>query len=178
MRYILILLVSVYFISCDEQEIEHIYPDGVDKPITIIESSGCGNIFVYQFIDSLRAIKVSINAKQFNLTKKCQTFSLADLNPHILVQLEVAEDSPDSICFNFCNDVVHPNQGFNRIIKATSGQLLISVSNDNPVNELSYNPYNVTIRIKDLHLLDLENNQEIYFDNVVFGNVLVGLLPG
>ncbi|MFZ1519568.1 MAG: hypothetical protein WAU11_12365, partial [Ignavibacteriaceae bacterium] len=63
-------------------------------------------------------------------------------------------------------------------IKATSGQLLVSVSEDNPVDELNYNSYYVTIKIKDLRLLDLENNQEILFDDIVFWNVFVGLLPG
>lgn len=178
MKYILILFISVFFISCDEQENDYSYPDGIAKPDIIIESSGCGNIFVYQFIDSLKAFTVSINAKQFSLSKKCQTFSLSDSNPNIQVQLEVAGDSPDSIYFNYCNDVAFPNQGVIKKIKATSGKLLISVSEDNPVDEVNYNSYYVTIKIKDLRLLDLENNQEILFDDIVFWNVLVGWLPG
>jgi len=178
MKYILILFISIFFFSCDEQENDFNYPDGIEKPNTIIESSGCGNIFVYQFIDSTKAFTVSINAKQFNLTKKCQTFNLSDFNPNILVQLELVGDSPDSIYFNFCNDIAFPNLGITRKIKATSGQLLISVSEDNPVDELNYNSYYVTIKIKDLRLLDLENNQEILFDDIVFWNVYVGWLPG
>jgi hypothetical protein len=178
MKYILILLISVFFFSCDEQEKDFNYPDGIEKPNTIIESSGCGNIFVYQFIDSLKAFTVSINAKQLNLTKKCQTFDLSDSKPNILVQLEVAGNSPDSVYFNFCTDVALLNQGVTKKIKATSGQLLVSVSEDNPVDELNYNSYYVTIKIKDLRLLDLENNQEILFDDIVFWNVFVGLLPG
>jgi hypothetical protein len=158
MKYILFLFISVFFISCDEQENDFNYPDGIEKPNTIVESAGCGNIFVYQFIDSLKAFTVSIDAKQFNLTKKCQTFDLSDLNPNILVHLELAGNSPDSIYFNFCNDMVYPNQGMTSKIKATSGKLLITVSEDNPVDELNYNSYYVTIQIKDLRLLDLENN--------------------
>jgi len=179
MKYILVLFISVLFISCNELENTHSYnyPDGIDKPNKIIESSGCGNIFVYQFIDSLRAFTISINAKQFTLTQKCQTFNLSDANPNILVQLEVAGDSPDSIYFDFCNDVAYPNHGITKKSKATSGQLLISVSEDNPVNELNHSYY-VTIKIKDLRLLNPENDQEIYFGDIVFWNVQVGWLPG
>ena len=56
--------------------------------------------------------------------------------------------------------------------------MYISVSEDNPVDGLNYNSYYVTIKIKDLHLLDVENNQEILFDEIVFWNVYVGWLPG
>lgn len=178
MKYVLIFIVSFYFVSCSEQEIEHTYPDGVEKPLSITESSGCGNIFVYQFIDSFRVITVSINAKQLNLTKKCQTFNLSDLNPNILVQLSTAGNSPDSVYFNFCNDILYPNQGFTRKLNAISGQLLVSVSKDNPVNGSSNNPYYVTIRIKDLHFADIENNKEISLDDIVFWNLLVGYLAG
>ena len=70
MKYFLILIFAMIFISCEESEIVYQYPDGISKPDSIVESRGCGNIFVYQFLDSLKALTVWINSNEYSLTKK------------------------------------------------------------------------------------------------------------
>ena len=178
-KYFLILIFATIFISCDESEIIYEYPDGISKPVNLIESHGCGNIFVYQFLDSLKALTVWINANEFNLTKKRQDIDLNASNPNLSVLLEIAGDDPDSVYFNFCNDVAYPNKGVTTKYKATSGKLSFSVSEDNPLKEPIWQTfYYVTIRIEDLHLLNQETNDEIIINEIVFWNVGVGWMPG
>ena len=167
------------FISCEDSEIVYEYPDGISKPDTVIQSHGCGNIFVYQFLDSLEALTVYIDASHFSLTKKHQDINLNNQNPFLSVILEVAGNDQDSVYFNFCNDYSLPNQGVTKKYIATSGKLSFSVSEDNPIKEPAWQTlYYVTIRIDDLHLLNKENNDEIMINEAVFWNVRVGWLPG
>jgi len=167
------------FISCEESEIVYDYPDGISKPDKVIESDGCGNIFVYQFLDSLKALTVWINSNEYSLTKKRQDIDINGTNPNISVVLEVSPNHPDSIYFNFCNDVAYPNSGTTIKYKATSGKLSYSVSEDNPIKEPIWKTfYYVTVRIIDLHLLNQETNDEIVVDEILFWNVGVGWLPG
>ena len=104
---------------------------------------------------------------------------MQDSDSNVSVVLEVAGNDPDSIYFNFCNDVAYPNRGVTKKYKAISGKLSFSVSEDNPIKEPAWQTlYYVTIRIDDLHLLNQENNNEIIINETVFWNVRVGWLPG
>jgi hypothetical protein len=179
MKYFLILIIAMTFISCEESEIVYDYPDGISKPENIIESRGCGNIFVYQFLDSLKALTVWINAEKYNLTKKRQDININLSNPDISVVLEISGGYPDSIYFNYCNDYGYPNEGVTTKYKATSGKLSFSVSEDNPIKEPTLEThYYVTIRIENLHLYNQEINDEIIIAEAVFWNVAVGWLIG
>lgn len=179
MRYFLILVFAVIFISCEESETVYNYPDGISKPDNIVESSGCGNIFVYQFLDSLKALTVWINSNEYNLTKKRQDIDIDISNPNISVVLEISPNHPDSIYFNFCNDIVYPNSGTTMKYKAISGKLFLSVSEDNPIKEPIWQTfYYVTVRIESVYLINQETNEEIIIDEAVFWNVGVGWLAG
>lgn len=174
-KLILILFTALSFLSCDEQEVVT-YPDCIFRPDSVVQSSGCGNLFVYQFIDSTKALTVSLNANDLTLTKRCRTFNLSNADSNIVVQLEIAGNSNDSVYFDYCSDVIPPNLGVTKKLKATSGILYISASEDNP--EINSQPYRVTIKLKDLRLLDSENNQEFFFNEIVFWDVFVALFPG
>ncbi|WP_304132138.1 hypothetical protein [Ignavibacterium album] len=175
MKHLLILFVASLLLSCDEQEVVN-YPDCINRPDSIVQSLGCGNLFLYQFIDSSKVITVSLDANRLGLTKKCRAFNLSNVDPAIIVQLEIAGSSSDSVYFNFCNDVMPPNFGVTKKLKATSGQLFVSSSEDSPfaINQ----SYRVSIKLKDLRLYDSDNNQEIFFNEIIFWDVLVGFLPG
>lgn len=183
MKHILILIFAVIFISCSDSENEpgmvHEYPDGILKPTVVKESNGCGNIFVYQYLDSSRALTVYIDGKKINLTKKRQEFNLAFFNPDVLVVLEIAGSDPDSVYFNFCNDIAYPNMGVTTKYKAVSGKLSFSVSEDNPIKEPIWKTfYYVTAMLEDVHLVNESKNDEIVIDEIVFWNVGVGWLAG
>lgn len=179
MKYFFIMFFAITFVSCEESEIVYDYPDGISKPDNIVESSGCGNIFVYQFLDSLKALTVRVNSNEYSLTKKRQDIDINVSNPNISVVLEVSPNHPDSVYFNFCNDVAYPNSGTTIKYKAISGKLSFSVSEDNPIKEPIWETfYYVTIRIENLHLLNQETNDEIIIDEVVYWNVGVGWMPG
>jgi hypothetical protein len=179
MKYFLVILLAITFISCQEEEIVYDYPDGISKPDNIIESKGCGNIFVYQFLDSLRALTVWINSSEYNLTKKRQDIDLDISNQNVSVVLEISPDHPDSIYFNFCNDIAYINEGTTIKYKAASGRLSFSVSEDNPLKEPAWKIfYYVTIRIENLHLVNPETNDEIIIEEAVFWNVAAGWMIG
>ena len=120
-----------------------------------------------------------MTAKQFHLTKKRQDIDLSDLNPNVSVVLEIAGNDPDSIYFNYCNDVGFHNMGTTTKYKAIKGKLSFSVSEDNPIKDPIWKTnYCVTIRIENLHLLNEAANDEITIDEAVFWNVRVGWLAG
>ncbi len=70
MKYLSILIFVVLFMSCENYLEVYEYPDGISKPDKVIESRGCGNIFVYQFLDSLKALTVYINRNYFEINPK------------------------------------------------------------------------------------------------------------
>lgn len=179
MKHFLIFIFAIIFISCEESEKVYDYPDGISKSDNIVESSGCGNIFVYQFLDSLKALTVWINSNENSLTKKRQDIDIDISNPNISVVLEISPNHPDSIYFNFCNDIAYTNSGTTIKYKAISGKLSYSVSEDNPIKEPIWQTfYYVTVRIENLHLINQETNEEIIIDEVIFWNVGVGWLAG
>lgn len=179
MKYFLALIFAVIFVSCEETETVYNYPDGIAKPDKVIQSRGCGNIFVYQFIDSLKALTVRINPNEVSLTKKRQDIDINISHQGVSVVLEVSPNHPDSVYYNFCNDIAHQNHGTTIKYKATSGKLSFSVSEDNPIKAASWaSMYFVTIRIENLHLYNEESHDEIILDEIVFWNVHVGWLPG
>ena len=179
MKQLLILMIALVFISCEESEITYKYPDGISAPNKIVASAGCGNIFVYQFLDSLKALTVRIDGQKLALTQKRQTIELNGSNPNVSVVLEISGNNPDSVYFNYCNDVAFINMGTTTKYNATSGALSFSVSEDNPIKDPSkQNLYFVTIKIQNLHLENQETNDEIIIDEVVFWDVQVGWLPG
>ena len=179
MRYLSILIFTFIFISCENYLEVHEYPDGISNSSNVIKSYGCGNIFVYQFLDEFKALTVRIDAKHIELTQKQQDFDLSDSNPYISVVLEIAGDDPDSVYFNYCNDVAPLNMGTTTKYKAVSGTLSLSVSEDNPIKEPIWeSSYYVTISIENLHLINQSTNDEIKIDKAVFWNVHVGWLPG
>ena len=167
------------FLSCSEQETVFDYPDCISGSGDLAESYGCGNIFVYQFLESTSALTVSINSDIIDLTEECQTFTLGFDNPDISVKLEIAGENPDSIYFNYCNDVVLTNLGTTCIYVATSGKLTFSLSEDNPIKKPIWdNYYFITIKITDLNILDSNSGDYIVFEEIIFWNVGVGWLPG
>ena len=179
MKYFVISIFVIVFVSCEGSEIVYEYPDGISKPENLVESHGCGNIFVYQFLDSSRVLSAWINANEFVLTKKRQDIDLNSSTPNLSVVLEITGNNPDSIYFNFCNDVALPNMGTTTKYKAVSGRLSFSVSEDNPIKDpIWQTSYYVTIRIKNLHLLNQETSDEIIINEIVFWNVGVGWMPG
>lgn len=179
MKNFLILMIALVFISCEESEIIYNYPDGISAPNNIVASAGCGNIFVYQFLDSLKALTVRIDGQKLALTQKRQTIELNGSNPNVSVVLEISGNNPDSVYFNYCNDVAFVNMGTTIKYYSTSGTLYFSVSEDNPIKETSlHNLYFVTIKIQNLHLKNQKTNDEIIIDEVVFWDVQVGWLPG
>ncbi|MGB5895898.1 MAG: hypothetical protein WBG58_17105 [Ignavibacteriaceae bacterium] len=179
MKKLLILIIAFIFISCEDSETIYKYPDGISAPNKIIASAGCGNIFIYQFLDSLKALTVTMDGEKLSLTQKRQAIELDVSNPNISVVLEISGNDPDSIYFNYCNDVAFINMDTTTKYNATSGTLYFSVSEDNPIKDPSrQNLYFVTIKIQNLHLMNQENNDEIIIDEVVFWDVQVGWLPG
>jgi len=179
MKYFPIYIFAMILNCCEKSEIIYEYPDGISQPDIIKESHGCGNIFVYQYIDSLKVLTVWINADEYNLTEKCQYIDLSGSSPSVSVMLQISPNNPDSIYFNFCNDVVYPNEGETIKYKAISGKLYFSVSEDNPIKDPIWQTfYNVTIRIENLCLYYQANDDEFVIKEIVFWDVGVGWLPG
>jgi hypothetical protein len=173
------LVLLVFLISCSTNEVEIHYPDCIDQPSELKDSRGCGNVFVYQFLDSTTALVLSIDKSKVNLTKECQTINLENQQDQITVRLEEAGTSLDSIYFNYCNDVAYINQGELKIYNGTKGIITFSVSEDNPIKDPIWESnYNITIEIIDLHLYDQTGNLKLIIDKIVYWNVGVGWMPG
>lgn len=173
----LVFIVLVMFISACEDKTTN--PVCVLEPDNSAKSYGCGNIFIYQYLDNAKVLTIKIDAQNVSLTKKPQAINLDNNNPYIDVVLEVAGNDPDSIYFNFCNDILIRNKGTTLKYKAISGELTFSVSEDNPIKEPVWESlYYVSVNIKNLHLYNEAKKKEILINEIVFSNVRVGWLPG
>lgn len=178
MKFI-IVLICISIMSCSTNNDEAQYPDCIEQPSELKVSKGCGNVFVYQFLDSTKALVLTIDISTINLTEECQTINLENQQDQITVRLEEAGTSPDSIYFNYCNDVAYINQGKLKKYNATKGIVTFSVSYDNPIKDPIWESnYNITIEIQDLYIYDDANNLKMTIDRIVFWDVNVGWLPG
>jgi hypothetical protein len=176
MKKLLSLFLIIFISACEDKSTNPVY---LLKTNETAESYGCGNIFVYQYLDDSKVLTVKIDGKNISLKKEPQTIILDNSNPYVNVILEIAGNDPDSIYFNFCNDVLMLNQGTTLKYKAISGELTFSVSEDNPIKDPVWESlYYVTVNIKKLHLYNETKGNEIVINEIVFSNVRVGWLPG
>ena len=175
MRKLLFIGLITFLIAC-EDDLTNNY---VLEPNKSAESFGCGNVFIYQYLEDSKVLTVGIVGNNSNLKKEAQTIDLSDSNSTVTVVLEIAGNDPDSIYFNFCNDVGFENMGTTIKYKATSGKLTYSVSEDNPIKDPVWkSSYSITVKIENLHLYNQSKNKNIIIDEIVFSNVRVGWLPG
>jgi len=169
----------LWLVSCSPTEVEFEYPDRINQPSEVIASEGCGNVYLYQFLDGKNALVVRIDGTNSNLTKERQSVDLEEGNSIVSVTLEVAGNSPDSIYFNYCNDVAFINQGRLDIYMGAKGRVNYSVSEDNPIKDPIWESnYKITVEILDLHLYDNTGNLKMVIDKIVFWDVAVGWMPG
>jgi len=170
---IIIVASLMFFISCSTNENESQYPDGIKQPSEVIESYGCGNVFVYQFLDDTTALVLSIDVSKVKLNQESQTINIENQQAKVSVRLEIAGSSADSIYFNYCNDIIFVNPGKIRTYNAKKGTITFSVSEDNPTTN-----YEITIEVLDLHMYDKFDNLKMIIDKSVFWDVGVGWFPG
>lgn len=169
----------VILVSCSPTEVEFEYPDCINQPLEVINSDGCGNVFLYQFIDSTKSLVVSIDASKINFSKECQSVNLENGNDDVSVRLEIVGTSPDSIYFNYCNDIAFINQGNLEIYTGAKGIVSFTASEDNPIKDPIWESnYRITVEIQDLHLYDKSGILKLVIDKIVFWDVNVGWMPG
>ncbi len=170
------LIVLLFILSCTDST-SHSEPICIAEPEVIAESNGCGNAFVYQPIDSIRTLTVSISSDSVEFTGQCQTYRLESAPPGILVNLDVRDDGQDMIVTSYCEDVVNVQSG--SVYNAVSGELSFFTTEIQPVE---YSPgefdYNITVEIRDLRLVNETTGNEFFINHIVFWDVWVGWLPG
>jgi len=179
MKRIFTIALVIGFIGCSLNDWPPEYPDCIPEPDNPRESSGCGDVMVYQSLDPARALVVEFDVSKVLLTEICQTVDLATQAEGISARLELSRGAPDSVYFNYCNDFGVQNFGRPIVYHAAAGRLTYSASENDPVNTLpDDDAYRITIRIEDLRLVNPQSGDEIAIPQVVFWDVLVGWHPG
>ncbi len=173
------MLLSLLIGCSTEPEPGPQYPDGIEQPTQLVDSKGCGSVFVYQFIDSTTSIVLIIDASKIQFTQKRQTIELQNDNDEIIVRMEKAGNSPDSVYLNYCTDAIPINAGKPIRYVARSGRVTFSTSENNPIQTPAYRSnYRITIEALDIHIYDEKNNIVKVIEKIVFWDVRVGWLPG
>lgn len=147
LNYFGILLAGVFFLvvleGCDEDsggdddpidihpvDSTKYYPGCVEAPADTLGQTGCYDMFMVKYLDSIptQAISITIDTSLIDIGVLCEQFTLPQEG--ILVELLTKKDAPDSIYFYFC-------KGINNVLVAEpysdpliSGMLTIGASSN------------------------------------------------
>ena len=165
----LVLLVGLF--SCGE-EVGCCLPPPVEA-FENVPAQGCASFYVYKEDETaLLHLAVQGNREALELDDKNKTFDLTEG----LVKVELLKFN-DEIGNYACDDVANDQGEIADTWIATEGFAFIKIEEDSiTVSEWELT-YKITVVLKDV-VLENSDKDETRFDRVVFGNVLVGWLPG
>jgi len=140
-------------------------------------ASGCGDIFVYK---SNRArseyIKVSIDAKAFDLSTEPTMLDLAAHTGAIEAWIDVYADSVERLGENpYCNDV-GPTAEPRSVWQAVSGTVTVTVSAGAQTEPRTGEPYQVNVLIEDV--VFALGEEIVHLSSLMFNDVQVGWCSG
>ncbi|MEP4531957.1 MAG: hypothetical protein ABJ004_02650 [Cyclobacteriaceae bacterium] len=129
---------------------------------------GCNNMFFGRvldenFRDATKIVTVTIDPSIITVTKFCQEFELPIEG--IDIKYQVSRMHPDSVYFNFCNDVIYENEGQPLSYSAKSGYISVVSSIDTVITEPM--EYYISARLSNLLFFLNEQKDTIISDVII-----------
>jgi hypothetical protein len=171
---IIILLIQLVACGRDKEEIK-LKPE-IDDTTALVGSGisncidslnitpfagGCLNIFLYSYLSDSVFLTLKINPEIVDITDTCLVYNFP--KDGLEVALEAKGSDPDSVYFNYCNDVIM-DLGTTTIYQATSGTMRI-VSDRAHISDTSRS-FRLSVILKDIEFIQLDTiiNQIKYYN--------------
>jgi len=177
--FITTVLLAITF-SCKEENNNNITISVDSSEIFESTSNGCSNFKVYKSNKSnSKVIVVEVNSDKLEIVTSTQIFDIAKHNENINIFLDYYPDNETETkqpWYPYCDDVMYQDYKDPQKWTATKGTIEISRSED--YEQWGQTSYDVTVRIKEVYLYDVNNENEIYIKDLLFEDVRVGWYPG
>jgi len=122
---------------------------------------GCGTMLVAVNLDDHKLVEIMLNEDALSLKTKCLTFRLEDDTNNIKLKYFTYANHPDSIYFNYCNDVAFPDSSFGTKVtwKAVSGIITVVVSKEKK-DRIECEGYRTAIELDNVRFLRENSTQD------------------
>lgn len=114
-------------------------------------SGGCFNIFLFSFLNDSIALTLKIDPDRIDITDTCVVYKFPKDGVEIAMEAKGAD--PDSVYFNYCNDVVM-SLGTTSVYQATSGTMQI-VSDRLHISDTSTS-FRLSVLLSDIEFSELD----------------------
>ncbi|SNT13103.1 hypothetical protein SAMN05421640_2420 [Ekhidna lutea] len=181
-KIILFILIAFMWlnVSCGDDngidsEVESEFEMCIDDPKDGLIAGGCRNIFAYKFLDTKEDISVVIDANPeiFTITNQCENYALPIEG--ITVSLQLSKKHPDSIYFNFCDDIVYENMAEPFEWPLKSGHLKI-VANIDTVS-VNSKDFRVSLELNEIVFNNPNSGKDTLINNIAFYKTHQGWEP-
>lgn len=158
--------------GASESEIQSEFETCIEDPNDGLVVGGCGNIFAFKFLNEEKntSITVEVDPGKVLVTNQCTDYQIP--LEGIEITLNKAKGHPDSLYFNYCNDIVFGNEALPHQFDCESGIMTI-VSKIDTVDEIN-NAERISIQLSSLTFL--VNDHDTIINSVTLHQVLQGRL--
>jgi hypothetical protein len=95
---------------------------------TFKKTVGCGSLFIATQFDDNRHLTMSLPEAVLGFQTFCRSYRIEDYPTDVQIIYYTHANSPDSVYFNYCTDVVFRNSGAKTAWRGVSGNIIVTVS--------------------------------------------------
>jgi hypothetical protein len=141
---------------------------------------GCSNFSVYKS-NVLKSKWIIMEAKldSLALSTDFKTFSISTSLSYLTVHYDyysINKDSTQQDNFIYCNDAIEANAQKPEVWNAIDG--FVDVKRSEIDSSGIFDEYSVTVRLRNIHLVNSRNADMLFIKELYFDSILVGWLPG
>jgi hypothetical protein len=172
------MAIGFLFSGCNKDKEINSYPDCFSNWSSIASSNvrSCGYTVMIN-VSKTQLIAVVVNDLNLDLTAKCKTFDLAQHTSDISVSYFSYGNNPDSVYFNYCDDVLYPPgyYGSKTEWTAVSGNIKLVVSKERKYRRECEEQYKMCLSLENVKFVKQNSSQDSTVQLLIVKDVIMGL---
>lgn len=176
-RLLFIATLLLLFGCTKDQAIKEMsyYPDCFEGLTSSHTVGGCGSIFLTVRLDTNKLVSISLDEQDLGINTKCKTFNVADLQSDIRIHYYTHGNHPDSMYFNFCSDVVYPEEyfGTKTTWTAVSGTVKVVVSSAMAFRD-NCERFETSVELENIRFIKENSTQDTTISQLIIRDKSVG----